>query len=285
MSQPVQPVEHTRNPKKQFADDGGITIQSRVKEMGERKGVIAVISPKGGVGKSTLALCLGDYYARMSEEPVALVDCDPDFGSLAAFAPRSGEQQKDLADAICSSEPVDNFAVPLASGCDLYTAPTSGNTLHSLAKTPEQFIRLLDRLKPMYSRIILDLGAGVLNHVASVLMRHCNTAVMVSEPSLVTTAKVLHALDYLKRSHAFIPRDGKYTTRQIVVTINRTNGSEDPRLPIILDEFYRNDILPVEVPEDPDIRCMMDYGNYEYQRSGKAFMAAIEELAGSKNPT
>ena len=47
-----------------------------------RCATIAVVSPKGGVGKTTLTVLLGSLLARVRRDRIVAVDTNPDFGSL-----------------------------------------------------------------------------------------------------------------------------------------------------------------------------------------------------------
>ena len=47
-----------------------------------RCATIAIVSPKGGVGKTTLTVLLGSLLARVRRDRIVAVDTNPDFGSL-----------------------------------------------------------------------------------------------------------------------------------------------------------------------------------------------------------
>ena len=51
--------------------------------------VISVCSTKGGVGKTTLVICLADAYARQGGS-VAIIDADPN-GHVASWRERAGD--------------------------------------------------------------------------------------------------------------------------------------------------------------------------------------------------
>ena len=52
-----------------------------------RANVVGVISPKGGVGKTTSAFVVGSLIADRLRLRVVAVDANPDFGTLASLAP------------------------------------------------------------------------------------------------------------------------------------------------------------------------------------------------------
>src|SRR3954447_15991603 len=55
--------------------------------------VISVCSTKGGVGKTTLVICLADAFARQGGS-VAIIDADPN-GHVAPWRERTGNDCKD----------------------------------------------------------------------------------------------------------------------------------------------------------------------------------------------
>jgi len=60
-------------------------LESRVRRARIAESVlIAVVSPKGGVGKTTLTGLLGSLLAELRRDPVLAVDANADFGNLAA---------------------------------------------------------------------------------------------------------------------------------------------------------------------------------------------------------
>ena len=59
--------------------------------------IISLVSPKGGATKSTLALCLADYFYKWDQE-IAIVDLDPQ-GSL-----RSWSQERSVNENLSDEE-------------------------------------------------------------------------------------------------------------------------------------------------------------------------------------
>ena len=52
-----------------------------------RPNTVAVISPKGGVGKTTISFVFGNLLAEQLRLRVVALDANPDFGTLSALAP------------------------------------------------------------------------------------------------------------------------------------------------------------------------------------------------------
>lgn len=90
---------------------------------------VAVVSPKGGVGKTTCTFLAGDVLARELRLRIIAVDANPDYGTLASLAPDPVRSQRSLADLLTSMDRIGSpgelrpFVSPLESGLHLLAAP------------------------------------------------------------------------------------------------------------------------------------------------------------------
>ena len=76
-----------------------------------RCATIAVMSPKGGVGKTTVSALLGTLFALLRRDRVVAVDTNPDFGSLGrSLTPGHGVYVDDLLTVLASSAEVRHTA-------------------------------------------------------------------------------------------------------------------------------------------------------------------------------
>ena len=65
-----------------------------------RCATIAVVSPKGGVGKTTISILLGELMSSLRPETVLALDADVDYGSLGRVAPaRAGASTLEARDS------------------------------------------------------------------------------------------------------------------------------------------------------------------------------------------
>src|SRR4051812_39004678 len=65
-----------------------------------RANTVALISPKGGVGKTTSTFLVGNLLASHVRLRVVAVDANPDFGTLARLAPDERRSAKSLAELL-----------------------------------------------------------------------------------------------------------------------------------------------------------------------------------------
>jgi pilus assembly protein CpaE len=132
--------------------------------------VIVVYSPKGGTGRTTVAVNLA--IAMHSEESkVALVDGNVQFGDIAVFlneqgkntvldlAPRAEELDPDIVREV--------MVTHRASGVDILAAPPRPELADKIAG--EQFSKLLNYLRRIYAYIIVDTASQLTEAVQAAL--------------------------------------------------------------------------------------------------------------------
>ena len=76
-----------------------------------RPNTIALISPKGGVGKTTSTFLAGNLLATHLKLRAIAVDANPDFGTLARLAPDDRRSQR-ARSPTCSTTPTDSTPPP-----------------------------------------------------------------------------------------------------------------------------------------------------------------------------
>src|SRR5262249_25461924 len=113
-----------------------------------RPNTIAVISPKGGVGKTTISFVLGNILAAEMRLRVIALDANPDFGTLASLAPDEVRTTRSLADLLADHTLIESpaelhqYVSRLPSGLHLLGAPAQAEVMAQL--TPGLYARLLD---------------------------------------------------------------------------------------------------------------------------------------------
>lgn len=159
--------------------------------------VLAVLSPKGGTGKTTVATNVAVGLARRFPGDVALVDLDLAFGDVAA------------ALLLVARRGLEGEPVVHPSGLHVVTAPDeAAPTDLDVADTVGP---ALDRLTARYPLVVLDTGAGF-DPVTRAAVARATDLVLVASmdvPTLLGLRKVLgwlEGLDVTARRHLVLNR-------------------------------------------------------------------------------
>lgn len=162
--------------------------------------VIAVVSPKGGVGTSTTAILLGEVLARLRGHLVAALDAKTGPGDLITRVP-GPHATLGAADLCKDAERLRRYTdlAPYmsrsASGlCVVRSSPDADPGLG-----PAEYRDLLDLLARFYCVIVVDLGTGIREPAFLAVMEAAHAVVPVTEPSLDATEAVIEGLDWLSR--------------------------------------------------------------------------------------
>jgi MinD-like ATPase involved in chromosome partitioning or flagellar assembly len=184
-----------------------------------RCATIAVMSPKGGVGKTTLTTLLGSLFALLRRDRVVAIDTNPDFGSLGRqLAPSHAVFVDDLYEVLDEPEltatALDNHLGRAAHGLMVLPAPT--DPMRAGRLDAAAYTKVVRRLQQMVGVIVLDTGTGLHEPAARAALGTADQVVLVSdtEPStasLVAEAAALLAQEglpiWLVMNKAGIPSD------------------------------------------------------------------------------
>ncbi|MDL2209883.1 MinD/ParA family protein [Desulfovibrio sp. OttesenSCG-928-O18] len=152
---------------------------------------IAIVSGKGGVGKTNIALNLA-YALHRAKQRVLLMDCDLGLANLdvlLGIAPKISVEQvmlgeATLAEAAVSIEPGGFSLIPASSGIDALGDSTS--PMHM------SFLNQLNAFAGGYEYLLLDVGAGITDSVQSFAVKAAMRLVVVTpEPTSLTDAYAL----------------------------------------------------------------------------------------------
>lgn len=154
----------------------------------QKNNIIAIASGKGGVGKTWLSVTLAHLFARSGRRVLLF---DGDIGLANVDIQLGLTPKKDLSNAISGQDKLADVVTHYNEGGFDIIAGRSGSA--GLATLPTEKLALLaDGLKGLadnYDFIIIDLGAGVENHVQylSSLASRC-VVVITDEPTSLTDA-------------------------------------------------------------------------------------------------
>ncbi len=235
-----------------------------------RPNVIAVISPKGGVGKTTNTFLVGNILAQHLRLRAIALDANPDFGTLAALAPDSLRCERNLTDLLANWDEVKaaaevrNYVSRLPTGLHLLAAPMDPKKLAEL--TPAQYDGVVTYLSYFYEAVLLDCGTGVADPLAQFAIGRADQVVLVTTPEWVTSQVVLGALEHL--SH-----------ERITVVVNKAISSPGVDLGQIERRFseqrlHRSRTLPL----DERLQVMLDSGTYDLEDLSRPTRSAVKLL-------
>jgi MinD-like ATPase involved in chromosome partitioning or flagellar assembly len=231
-----------------------------------RPNTIALISPKGGVGKTTSTFIAGNLLASHLKLRAIAVDANPDFGTLARLAPDDRRSDRSLADLLAHADRLNTaaeltpYVCRLPTGLHVLGAPADAQLTASLG--PERYGELIAFLATFYEVVLLDLGTGVAGPLARFAIERADQVVLVTTPEWVTATVVLDALAHMQHERT-------------TVVINKCSADVD-----VIEDRFRAERLhrAVTVPYDERLATMLDSGTYVLEVLGRGTRLAIKRL-------
>ena len=185
---------------------------------GTRTGfVTSVFSPKGGVGKSVIAVNLAVALARRTGDPVVIVDLDLQFGDVAVMLRL--QPRHTVADALSAGELLDEallrsfLARHDESGVFVLAAPTSPSEADLAGPAP--MLRVLELLRDMFPHVVVDTPPHLSELVLQAVAASDAVAFLVGldVPSVKNAQLGLQAFDLLQ-----VPRS------KVTLVLNRADS-------------------------------------------------------------
>jgi putative peptide zinc metalloprotease protein len=236
---------------------------------------IAVISRKGGVGKTTTTLMLGHTFATWRGDRVVALDGNPDAGSLGYRVPR--ETTATVTDLLRAGSSLARYADirghtnQAPSKLEVVAADDDDDAMTSAIGEAEliQAVRILER---HYNLILLDSGTGILDRATQGILRLADQIVIVTVPSLDGARAASLTLDWLDvNGYGWLVRDA-------VAVMNQNRADTVVDTARIVDHFRRRCRGCVVLPWDPRLEAGAEIGLDEV---GATTRAAYLELAAA----
>src|SRR4051812_5736733 len=222
---------------------------------------IAVMSRKGGVGKTTTTLQLGHTFASHRGDRVIALDGNPDAGSLAYRVRR--ETTATITDLLRDRDSIARYAdiraytSQAATRLEVVAADDDPSITEALRE--QDFFSVVDLLEHHYNLVLMDTGTGVLESAAKGIVELADQLVVVSGPSLDTARTAMSTLDWLgKHGHADLVANA-------VALINQVRPKSQLDLDRVEELFAERVAAVVRIPWDPVLEAGAE--------------ASIEELA------
>lgn len=152
-------------------------------EIGMPTEAIAVVAPKGGQGKTTLAVNLATALAEVAPNSVVLVDADMQFGDVAAALGLQPERTivEAVSDAAVDEIVFKTFLTHHDGGFFVVASAPSPELGDSISA--EALGRLIDRLRRTFRYVVVDTTPGLGEQTLAAL-EHVTDAVFVTNMSV-----------------------------------------------------------------------------------------------------
>jgi MinD-like ATPase involved in chromosome partitioning or flagellar assembly len=234
-----------------------------------RPNTIALISPKGGVGKTTSTFVVGNLLASHLKLRVIAVDANPDFGTLGHLAASARRSDRSLAellehcDRLKTAAELNTYVSRQPSGLHLLAAPRNPELTARLG--PDRYGELVAFLSCFYEVVLLDLGTGVAGQLARFAIDRADQAVLVTTLEWVTSSVVLDALAHVRHDRT-------------TVALNKSLLRAKDR-PAVEQRFRAEHLhRTVTIPYDEQLAVMLDAGHYTLDALARPTRMALKQL-------
>ena len=160
--------------------------------------VIAVASPKGGCGKTTVSTNLAVGLARVAPNQTVIVDLDLQFGDVATALQLTPAQG--LADALrarnLDAMTLKTFLTPHPSGLHVLCGPDS--PAHADSITADGVARLIALLAEQFRYVVIDTAPGLSEHTLAVLDQ-ASDAVLVGGMDVPSIRGLAKEMDIMRQ--------------------------------------------------------------------------------------
>jgi MinD-like ATPase involved in chromosome partitioning or flagellar assembly len=251
-------------------DEADLERRLRAQPGVTRPNLVALISPKGGVGKTTSTFLAANLLASHLKLRAIAVDANPDFGTLGRLAgerARSARSLKDLlddAERIATVADLRPYVSRLPSGLHLLAAPRDATFTAMVG--PDQYGELVVLLSCFYETVLLDLGTGVTGPLAQFAIARADQMVLVTTPEWLAASAVFDALTHLAH-------------RRTTVVLNKAPPCPAAELRAVEECFQRGGLhRSVTIPYDERLALMLDSGTYSLEALDRRTRLPVKRL-------
>lgn len=208
---------------------------------------IAVLSRKGGIGKTTTTLMLGHTFASNRGDRVVALDANPDAGSLAYRVRRTTDatvtQLLEASESIQRYSEIRAYASQAPSRLEVIGSDNDATI--SVAVGEREYRRVVHTLEHHYNLILMDTGTGILDSATQGVLRMCDQIVVCAATGLDASRASSFTLDWLDE-HGY-----DSLVRDAVVVVNQVRRQGHVSVETISEHFAKRCRAVVEVPWDP----------------------------------
>ncbi|USC17625.1 AAA family ATPase [Rhodococcus sp. 11-3] len=195
---------------------------------------IAVLSLKGGVGKTTTTVGLGATFASLRGDCVIAVDANPDFGTLAQRVPQQTEST--VRDLLAAAPRISRYSDVRAHTSQapsrLEVLASERDPAVSEAFSEDDYRRVVDILRVYYNVVLTDCGTGIMHSAMRGVLALAHALVLVASPAIDGARSAAATLDWLQH-HGF----GALVERTVVVISAARPGATNIDMEAVTGHF------------------------------------------------
>ena len=238
---------------------------------------VAVLSLKGGVGKTTTVMGLGSTLASLRGDRVIAVDANPDRGTLSDKLRL--ETAATVRDLLNEREQIQRYADVRAfttqAPSRLEVLASDRDPTVSVAFSDQDYEDVSQVLEHYYSICITDCGTGLLHSAMAGVLRLADQIVLVSSPSVDGARSASATLDWLQ-AHGY----GDLVTDAVVVlSVIRPRTKSTVDLGRLEQHFASRCRAVVRIPYDAHLEegAEVDLGRLS-KATADAYLALAAEI-------
>ncbi|GHF72509.1 MinD-like ATPase involved in chromosome partitioning or flagellar assembly [Amycolatopsis bartoniae] len=236
---------------------------------------IAMMSLKGGVGKTTITTTLGATFGSLRGDRVIAVDANPDRGTLSQKIPiETTATVRHLlrdADKITRYSDVRAYTSQGASRLEILASEQDPAVSEAFSET--DYLRVVSLLEHYYNIVLTDCGTGLMHSAMKGVLDLADALVVVSSGSVDGATSASATIDWLE-AHGY----GDLVKRSIVVinSVRPKAGSVD--LDKLAAHFEARARAVCQIPFDPHLE---EGAEIELERLQPGTRLALLELAAA----
>jgi MinD-like ATPase involved in chromosome partitioning or flagellar assembly len=234
---------------------------------------IALLSLKGGVGKTTITATLGATFATIRGDRVVAVDANPDRGTLSQKVPL--ETPATVRHLLRDAEGIQRYSDVRSytnqGPSRLEVLASESDPAVSEAFSAEDYAGTVQVLERFYSLVLTDCGTGLMHSAMSAVLAKADTLIVVSSGSVDGARSASATLDWLDaHGHEELVRG----SIAVINAIRPRSGKVD--LQKVVDHFSRRCRAVRLVPFDPHLE---EGAEIDLNRLKRETREALIELA------
>ncbi|CRY80583.1 MinD-like ATPase involved in chromosome partitioning or flagellar assembly [Nocardia farcinica] len=207
---------------------------------------IAILSLKGGVGKTTTTVGLGSTFASLRGDRVIAIDANPDLGTLAHRVPRQTRSTvRNLLEDQHISRYSDVRAHTSQAPSRLEVLASEQDPAVSEAFSEADYRKAIGILQSFYNIILTDCGTGLMHSAMAGVLDMASSLVLVTSPAIDGARSASATLDWLEH-HGY----GKLVERTVVVVNASRRGAStvdlDQLRKLFLDRTRAVQVVPFD---------------------------------------